>query len=452
MNEESTTRPWQTPGGRLAIKIGMLGLMLVAFLVPLAMIRGVVNERQLRRDAVVEEIISSWGGRQTVSGPVLEVPVRITTVTDGKTQVLTDYLRIIPVTSTTRVTLHPETRNRGIFEATVYSADVSIAGSFVLAADQEVPTQREYEIEWPAARLVTGISRSAGLREPPVIAWDGTRVEPEAGTNSLGYYGQTVTAGIPGPEPGRSGNPVEHTFAVSFTINGGGSFSVLPLAGAATTEIGGGWPSPSFQGSLLPSDRSLSEEGFRAVWRSTSLGLGVPGAWLAGNDSGPVLGGLPFGVDLYRPVDHYARVERSVKYGVLFVLLPFVALFLFEVFAGIRVHPVQYLLIGAAKVVFYLLLLSVSEHLSFDWSYVIAAATTIVLIYAYAAAALARRGKGLILGGLVVAEYVFLYAALGSEDYALLIGAVGLFVVLATVMLATRRVDWYTAVPRRSAS
>jgi inner membrane protein len=214
-------------------------------------------------------------------------------------------------------------------------------------------------------------------------------------------------------------------------------------------QLSSTWPSPSFDGAFLPSERTVAEEGFEAEWSVLSLNRGYGQRWLRGQVESYAFLDSVFGVELMIPVDTYMKSLRSVKYGILFVLLPFLIFFLFEVAGNRRVHPFQYLLVGLAVCLFYLLLVSVSEHLNFDWTYLLASVATTALITFYSSAVLAAWRRAWIMSLVLASGYLFLYAALKSEDYALLIGSLGLFAILAVVMLLTRGIDWYSAGVRR---
>ena len=203
------------------------------------------------------------------------------------------------------------------------------------------------------------------------------------------------------------------------------------------------WKSPTFEGSYLPGERTLSEQGFDASWKVISLARPFPQRWRAGEiDPGTVLGS-EFGVSLMTPVDSYLKVSRALKYGILFLFLPFLTLFLFEVFSGRRIHPLQYLFVGLADCVFYLLLLSISEHAGFDLAYWLAAGASTAMITTYTCAVVKSARQGLLILPVLAAADAFLFVVLRSEDWALLIGSLGLFVILGGVMALTRRVDWY---------
>jgi inner membrane protein len=428
-----------SPTGKVVIKIGLLVLTVLVFLIPLIMIRGIIAERRDRSTAAIEEIISSRGGRQVVVGPVVSVPITIETKEGEVTRQVSDTWRLIPEETSTSIVLEPETRSRGIFHATVYVARVSITGTFRVDVSPGDDVRLPHVIHWEHSTLDLGLPSGSGLLGTPVAGWNDSTLEFDTGTTTLGRQEVTLSAGLPsGIGPGTVA-----AFSVDLVLTGGGSFMISPVAGNGSVTMSSSWPAPSFIGSRLPTVRDVSETGFAAGYQTTALAMGVPGRWLISDGTEQRLGAVPFGVELVTPVDHYVRVERSVKYGPLFVLLPFVALFLFEVFAAVRIHPIQYLLVGVAKVVFYLLLLSLSEHLAFGPAYLAAAGSTAGLLLVYGSSVLERLSKGLMLGAFVAAEYVFLYAALSSEDYALLIGSVGLFVVLACVMVFTRRINWY---------
>jgi inner membrane protein len=226
-------------------------------------------------------------------------------------------------------------------------------------------------------------------------------------------------------------------------LSGGGSLSFLPLGDETTVTLASAWPAPSFTGAFLPTERTVSADGFTARWTVPSMARPFPQAWRAGEVDTGVLFGSSFGASLMAPVDVYQKVTRSVKYGALFLLLPFLVFFLFEVLGGLRVHPLQYLLVGFAECLFYLLLLSLAEHLPFVAAYLAAAGAATLMVTLYASAVLHSWRRALLLAPALAAAYGFLYTTLQSEDFALLIGSIGLFVILGLVMVLTRRVDWY---------
>jgi inner membrane protein len=213
-------------------------------------------------------------------------------------------------------------------------------------------------------------------------------------------------------------------------------------------SLSSSWPSPSFIGSYLPLSHEVTNAGFQAKWNISYFGRGYQQYWKSDKVNYPNLQdsmlNSSFGVKLLLMVDHYHKTLRSVKYAVLFILLTFVAFFLFEILSKIKVHPFQYLLIGFAMSIFYLLLLSISEHLDFSYTYIIASVATIALITGYSSWILMQKKKSLVVALLLILLYAFLYILLQIEDYALLVGTLVLFIILGIVMIVTRKIDWYT--------
>jgi inner membrane protein len=228
-------------------------------------------------------------------------------------------------------------------------------------------------------------------------------------------------------------------------LNGSLGAYFSPFARNTVVEIESNSRNPSFQGNWLPSKRSISDSGFRASWSIPFLGRNYPQAWTSTADMGNAIEASRFGVELSDPVDHYRMAERSVKYAGLFVLLTFTVIWLIEVLAGLRVHPIQYLMLGGALCLFYLLELSLSEHVGFPVAYAIASVAVVGMVGAYCLAVLHNVRRALVVAAGVAALYVYLYVLLMNEDYALLIGSVGLFAILGAVMYVTRRVQWYGA-------
>ncbi len=232
-------------------------------------------------------------------------------------------------------------------------------------------------------------------------------------------------------------------FSFPLSLNGSLGLYLTPFGQQTVVEIRSDYGHPSFQGNWLPTERSVSATDFQAKWSIPFLGRNYPQAWRAEAKMNEAVDGSRFGVELVHPVDHYRMAERSVKYAFLFILLPFAAVWLIEVLVGVRVHPIQYLMLGGALCLFYLLELSLSEHIGFPLAYALASISIIALVAAYSVAVLHRLRLALLLAAGVASLYVYLYVLLMNEDFALLIGSLGLFAILAGIMYATRRVDWY---------
>jgi inner membrane protein len=439
MNADSPRRLRDSAVFRLVV----IGALILALLVPLAMVGTLVHERIARRDQAAEEIAATWGGRQTVGGPVLVIPYDYRRTNElGKVVKETDLAFFLPETLEVNGTITPELRRRGIFESAVYRSRLELAGAFA-RPDFGAWGVDERDVRWHEAAISFGISDLRGVGSDLAFEWRGEpgAIEPGTAGVSLWLAGLTSAA----PLPASDGVPDPYSFRLKIGVAGSDGLDFLPLGKETLVVLTSPWPDPSFGGAFLPETRTITNQGFEARWRVSYYGRGYPQKWRrAVDDLGAAfVTGSAFGVGLYLPADLYQKAERSTKYGVLFLLLTFVTVFLYEVLSGLRVHPVQYLLVGGALCIFYLLLLSLAEHIPFAVAYALAATATITTIGLYAAAMLRGGGRALLLSGILAALYSYLYVLLQAEDYALLLGSAGLFLILGLVMYVTRKVDWY---------
>jgi inner membrane protein len=297
-------------------------------------------------------------------------------------------------------------------------------------------------VDADAASLVFGVSDSRGLRRPPSVTLNGVQAAVEPGTH-LSWLEQGFTAHA-GPVLGT--RVLRVPFEIEIELVGTDRLSFVPLGASTHAEMESEWPHPSFTGGFLPDERHVDAKGFRATWQLSRYATGVDGLLeRVRQGAKPALETVDFGVRFVTPVDVYQQSERAVKYGMLFVMLTFMAFFLFEVLRRMAVHPIQYGLAGAALALFFLLLVSLSEHLPFALAYLVASGACVGLLAFYVGHVLRSAVRGLGFGGLLAGLYALLYVLLLSEDYALLLGSLLLFVVLGAVMIMTRRVDWYRA-------
>lgn len=430
----------------LTAKLLTIGLLTLILLFPLAQVRSLVYERQGMRETAVERIGAGWGGRQIVGPPILAVPFETVTREPYETDTRKGE-RIIRTQGVwhalaAQVVVHgnlrPQLRHLGIYSVPVYEASLQVSGRIddqslrELLADQPGRT-----VDWAHSRIVVPIADVRGIREVAVARWNGLdlHLEPES-YETLSGIGAGVDASAL-----QQGRAVDFRFDLQ--LAGSQSLRVLPLARATDVRLTSSWPHPNFSsGAFLPARYSLDARGFDAHWQVLELNRSFPQSWrdyFVGTDR---LLATAFGVDLYQPVDAYQRNERAIKYALLFIALTLMSIFLWEQLTAARLHAMQYLLVGLALCVFYLLLLALSEHLSFGGAYLSAAAALVALIGVYLAGALRSRRAGAVAGGAVAAVYALLYLLVLSEQYALLLGAVLVFAVLAIIMLATRRFDW----------
>jgi inner membrane protein len=425
----------------ITAKVLGIGVLALLMLIPLSQADGIVREREAMRTSAVARVAGGWGGAQTIGGFLLAVPARaevhdsngrIVSVQDTTHIVLADEM-------STTADLAVERRSSGMYEVPVYTSDVTIRGRFLpedlVHAGEESGTM----LSGGKAELRLLIADTRGLQGITAATVDGRPVRLQSSAATMGGY-SVLTAAFP-VDPTRA-TPID--FALTLRIAGTESFSALPLARSSTLHLRSGWADPSFAGAMLPGRRSVTAKGFDATWQVMDLNRAYGQHWdAASTDVNNRLADSAMGVKLVKPGSVYQQNDRAGKYGLLFIALTFVAFFLFEVLKGLRLHPVQYLLVGAAMASFYVLLLALSEQIGFGPAYVAAAATVVLIVGGYAAAALRARTAGMVLGGVLALVYAILYGLIGAEQYALLIGSVVLVVVIALLMYLTRRIDWY---------
>src|SRR5262249_28888084 len=422
--------------------MSVLGILL---LVPLSWVSSIVTERASRRAAAVEEVSGTWGGPQTVGGPVLAVPYTVTWVDNlGHQQRASARAFFLPRSVQIDGHVATELRSRGIFEVPVYRATLKVTGVFTrpnLDWIRPVPKQ----IDWDQATVQIGLGDPHGVAGRAALQWRGREMPFAGGADEVGLFHTDLHAPLPSLEAEAAG--ADLPFAFTLELNGTRDLRFLPAAGGTAITMTSPWPHPSFSGMALPETRSIAGNGFGAQWRVQDFGRAYAAQWTSADMNRELLASQAaasaFGVSLIQPVDIYQQAERAVKYSVLFVSRTFMVFFLWEVFSATLLHPMQYAFVGFAICVFYLLLLSISEHTGFDRAYLAASSVTTVLIAGYAASVLRGLARGASVLAALATLYGFLYLLLRLEDYALLAGSVGLFLILAFIMFVTRRMNWY---------
>lgn len=430
------------------LRLFSVGLLALLLQIPIAMIGGLVAERQERRQAAVTEVSSKWGNVQSIIGPVLIVPYtyRSTETSASGLQITRTETRnaiFLPEQLRVRGSIDAELRHRGIFSIPVYKVGLTLEGEFTRPSFAELGLEPA-GVAWERAQLAIGISDARAIQQETAVTWNGKPVSFLPGTGAFTDGGTGIHAVV-----GLANGGQRAQFSFPLSLNGSLGVYLTPFAQNTIVELQSNYGHPSFQGNWLPVERSVSDAAFRAKWSIPFLGRNYPQAWKAEVGMRKEIDGSRFGVELVNPVDHYRMAERSVKYAGLFILLTFATLWLIEVLAGVRVHPIQYLLLGGALCLFYLLELSLSEHLGFPLAYTVASFSVVALVAGYSVVVLHHIRRALFVIAVVSLLYAYLYILLMNEDYALLIGSVGLFLILAAIMYATRRVDWY-AVGTRS--
>ncbi len=450
---DASGRFMRSPG----FKFFTLGVLSLLLLIPASLIWLLVSEREDRARDVAREIAQTWGGSQRLIGPFITVPYEIdeTRIVDDKETIVTVRREAVflPDDLTITADATTEVRSRGIFDVTVYGSDISFEGSFSAPSDDAI-TAQDARFRWAEAKLSLGISSVRAIRNAVTLQMD---EDTRAFEPSLGIEGPLPNqAGFDGRH-GSSGNltgvhvpnlflvnPRGFTFRIDLALNGSDSLFIAPTARDTTASIVSNWPHPSFTGAALPEASTINPEvGFSAQWSVPHLARAVPLAFTLGsNNYLGQLGQDAFGVRFFQPVDYYALVDRALKYAILFIGVVFLSVFVIEVRTGKRVHVVQYVFVGLALVLFYILLLSLAEHLGFVIAYLLAGTATAVLIGTYCARSLESTKYGALVVALIASIFGVLYLFLRLEDYALLAGSIFAFGVLAVTMFTTQRIDW----------
>lgn len=436
----------------ITFKVLGIGFLALLMLIPLVQVQSLVGERSNLRGQALTGISQRWGAAQDVGGPVLAIPKRVRVpssngwITQDQTEILlADRLKIDG-------TLAPEVRSYGIYSTPVYLAELKISGRFLArdlraleGANTVRDETRQTEYLFDRAELRLPIADVRGIRRISALRLDGKEraFGPANGSGAMRAIALPVDLS---DWMKSSADNEAHAFELELTLAGSGHLHFLPLARQTEAGLAAPWPDPGFDGAFLPAQRAVDEKGFSAQWQVLDLNRSYGQHWLE-SETGVNPFEAAFGVNLYQPADLYQQNERAGKYGVLFIALTFVAFFLFEVLKRLRVHPVQYLLVGLALTTFYVVLLALSEQIGFGWSYLAAATAVALLVGGYAAAVLRARRAGAMLGGALALIYALLYGLVVSEQYSLLMGAVALLAVVAALMYLTRKVDWYTYAP-----
>lgn len=429
------------------LRVAVLGFLVVVLLLPLSRVLHLVRERSSRQVAVSEEIAQLWGKRQTILGPILAVrwetrqaPMAVPGTIQTAPASRLETLHLLPETIEWRGEVVPHVRYRGLFEVVVYETRLRAEGRFRIP-EGGLPAPAG-QVEFRRASLDVGISDVRGLQESATLEWNGGALSFEPGIGA----GAVVCSGIHvdfDTLDGLKAPGQELPFSFELSLRGSEELRFLPAGADTGVTLASTWTTPSFIGAFLPRTREIGSQGFTASWRVPYFGRGYPQSFWGEEVEQSTLEDTTFGVGLVLPADSYQQTERSVKYAVLFVVLTFATFFLLEVTSPVRLHPLQYLLVGCALCLFYLLLLALSEHTGFALAYLLGAGATVTLIAAYAAAILRRARWGALLFGCLGALYGYLYVILRAEDLALLLGALGLFTILALLMFLTRKFDWY---------
>ncbi|MBI1342955.1 MAG: cell envelope integrity protein CreD [Terrimonas sp.] len=421
--------------GKLFIKGVVIFFMALGLWIPTLFINSIINERSARQKDAINDISNKWASRQSVTGPLLWVPY-FEEIKDNKGGIETVKRSawFMPDKMKAFADIKPEKRHRSIYQVAVYRSDITISGLFNPLGWEtlNIPSDK---MLWKEAKLVFSVSDHArGINEDVYLVWDGTRILCNPLSSGETAMGEALAAPLPDMETGAL---KQHSFSLQFSLNG--SQELLFKAGARETNItmASGWKDPSFTGIKLPDERTVSDSGFTASWKY--MNRTVPMVW---KDHYNDLGDVSFGAALIIPVDGYDKTERSVKYALLCIVLTFAAFFLIESIYKKPLHLIQYGLAGLALVLFYTLLLSISEYLGFNLAYLIAGTATIGLVAWFVGGIMKSARLATFIGFVLTVVYGYIFTIIQLQDFALLMGSLGLFVALAIIMYFSRKLQW----------
>ncbi len=423
------------------LKLGIIVLIVLLLLIPTSMIHSLITDRQDKQSEAIVEVSSKWGEAQTIRGPFLTIPyVKYTKVKSGRDTAIrinaeTKWLIILPTQLKIDGKVIPQKLDRGIFDVVVYNSNIEISGSFseFKFENAEVPLS---QFQFDKAKLVVGISDLRGIEKQVELNWDNSRYFFNPGNES----GKVVNPAINSSVLILPKDSQQHNFKFLVNLKGSQQMFFSPVGKITDVNIKSSWSDPKFTGAYLPDDRDNTGDSFSAHWNVLHLNRNFPQQWI--NDDQNVENS-DFGFELLLTVDNYKKSFRSIQYAILFIAFTFIVFFFVEIMQKVFIHPIQYILVGFALIVFFTLLLSISEQLNFNLAYLVSALATLILVTGYVKAILKNTKIALMVAGILALLYSFIFVIIQLEDMALLIGSIGLFIVLSTVMYLSRKIDWY---------
>lgn len=418
-----------------SVKIISIGILVMILLIPTSMITSLMRERESRRDTVIQEINHKWGNSQIVTGPFFTIPYK--SFYKDKNEVLQytiKYFHLLPKQLNIKGIIDTQVRYRSIYKAVLYNSKMHISGIFNIPPLNQLNINND-NILWEKSIFSFGISDMRGIQENIDIIFDKQIYSVNPGLKTQDIASAGISSLIPLTPTG------SHSFSFKLNLNGSEQIQFIPVAEETNVHIESSWASPSFNGSFLPNSRTISDQGFNATWKILHLNRNFPQHWQGRQYK---VNEASFGLKLLITADVYQKSIRISKYALMFIVFTFVAFFFSEIINKNRVHPIQYLLIGLAVILFYVLLLSISEQINFNYAYLLSASAVTLMITCYSSGILKNKYFTYTVFSILTVLYLYLYIVLQLEDYALIMGAIGLFLVLGTIMYITRKIDWYS--------
>jgi inner membrane protein len=427
---------WQK--NKLIIKAAFIGFLTMALLIPTFFIMFLVKDRETRRNEVVHEVSSKWAGSQTITGPFLSVPyyVEIKNGTN-ETALQKKYLYLLPDELFIDGKISTQVKHRSIFQVPVYNSNIKISGKFSPLKTDKLPVAIQ-SLHFDEAVVCMGITDFKGIGENLQLKWKDSIVNFETGLPDISWLGTGISC--PLKLSTETFAQVESNFNINLSLKGSEQFYFTPFGNISKVHIESDWSNPAFDGKYLPDTSIINNKGFTADWKILQFNRTYPQQFTNVNDI--LIHESAFGLNLLQPVDAYGQTQRSIKYAVLIIALTFFIYFFLEIFYRRNVHPLQYILIGFALVIFYTLLLSISEYIAFGQAYLVASSATVLLIGWYSKSIFKKWNIVLLFSFILSLLYLFIYVLIQLQDNSLLFGSIGLFVLLAIIMHFSRKITW----------
>ncbi len=422
---------------QITLKVFIIGVIAVALLVPKFLIIGLISERQKTAETSSKEVMQLWSNAQTVRGPVLSIPY-IERSFDSSGKEIGETERecyILPESLSIEGEIQPEKRKRSIYETVVYESESTVSGAFDIS-DFITLKISSNDILWGKAKILVSISDLRGINDRISFLWNNSEFDFTPGMENKLIGNNGISLQLPHLSP--ADFPAKFQFTLK--LKGSESLNFAPLGETTQVKLKSTWNDPGFAGNFLPANYKIEKDGFTANWKVLNFNRNFPQEWK--NDEYRVTE-ADFGVNLVTVADHYQKSSRSAKYAILVILFTFLSFFLNETITKQKVHPFQYILVGFAVLVFYLLLLSISEQLGFNLAYLISSISVIAMVFLYTRSFLKKWINSLILTLILTFSFGFIFILMQLETLALLVGSIGLFVVLGLTMFFTRKINWY---------
>lgn len=414
----------------VALRIILITSITILLLVPLLMIQSLIDDRQNYRLEAIREISKGWAGSQTVAGPILTA-VNKTEREDkhGKKYFVEENIQYLPEKLNINADIEPEIRYKGIYELVLFKSKIKMKGQIDLTKFHERFPSDEYQTLY----ISFNVSDLRGMQKDAKLLLNGNSYNLIPGSKSSvlknGFYSEVKL----------DKNNIQD-FEIELDLSGREFLGFIPLGKYTEVKVNSPWNNPGFEGAFLPTSREISENNFSAKWNVNYFNRTYPQEWSEiAYDIFPSV----FGVKLLMPVDEYQKTTRTSKYGLMIIVLTFLSFFLVELFAKKVIHPIQYLLVGLSLIIFYSILLAISEYVVFQYSYLISSLLIILLIGLYIKSIYGSKQIASIITGMLAMFYGFMYVILQLQDYSLLLGNIALFLILAAVMFFTRKINWF---------